>query len=536
MASLSVTIYREERPSSTLWCRAYATVTFNYSTATPTNPPTTVQVTASSVVVSAVHYAGNSSEPLRRATKAQLETALSSATATLTFGGQTVASRTGLTLGYSYAISGTKSVNRSTSATTATVKETCAGGSSSASVSVPALPSWAVTYDGNSGTAVPNAQTKYYGINRTLSGNRPNKADHTFLGWATSTTIASTGTVEYTPSQTYTANAGLNLYAVWERNYQKPIIDNLHVDRCRQDGTLDDDGTYAKVTFDWSVFRTNDPLYYGGSDTPYSANAVDGCTVQVGTQTVTPTLTGASGTYSAIVGNGSYDVDTSYPVSVSITDTQAVKEDKTTTVEGLLSMAQFPMDINANATAIGFFRPAPDAPEEGAFFAKNVDAPTYSVNGTALIDFFYPVGSYYETSDTSFNPNDVWGGTWVEDTAGRVLVSAGTNAGVTYSTGGTGGNKDAIVPYHRHGVASFNFSGGSHSHSLDGTASSVASGSNYTRPRGAGTATANQYVTTSTTHTHTLPAHNTDYAGTNGNATNANMQPYIVVKRWHRTA
>ena len=27
-----------------------------------------------------------------------------------------------------------------------------------------------------------------------------------------------------------------------------------------------------------------------------------------------------------------------------------------------------------------------------------------------LLDFFYPVGSYYETSDVSFNPNEVWGG------------------------------------------------------------------------------------------------------------------------------
>lgn len=29
-----------------------------------------------------------------------------------------------------------------------------------------------------------------------------------------------------------------------------------------------------------------------------------------------------------------------------------------------------------------------------------------------LIDMFYPVGSYYETSDTTFNPNITWGGTW----------------------------------------------------------------------------------------------------------------------------
>lgn len=44
------------------------------------------------------------------------------------------------------------------------------------------------------------------------------------------------------------------------------------------------------------------------------------------------------------------------------------------------------------------------------------------ISTLVLLDVFYPVGSYYETSDTSFDPNVSWGGTWVEDTAGRVLI------------------------------------------------------------------------------------------------------------------
>ena len=40
-----------------------------------------------------------------------------------------------------------------------------------------------------------------------------------------------------------------------------------------------------------------------------------------------------------------------------------------------------------------------------------------------LINLFYPVGSYYETSDTSFNPNTSWGGTWELEEDGTVLVS-----------------------------------------------------------------------------------------------------------------
>ena len=59
--------------------------------------------------------------------------------------------------------------------------------------------------------------------------------------------------------------------------------------------------------------------------------------------------------------------------------------------------------------------------------------------GKSIFDIFYPIGSYYETSDTSFNPNNAhsWYGTWVEDTKGQVLVSRnnGTFATVGDSVG-----------------------------------------------------------------------------------------------------
>ena len=64
----------------------------------------------------------------------------------------------------------------------------------------------------------------------------------------------------------------------------------------------------------------------------------------------------------------------------------------------------------------------------------------------SIFDIFYPVGSYYETSDSTFDPNTAWGGTWSLETAGQVHVSAGTG----YTIGDTGGNKDAIIPYHNH--------------------------------------------------------------------------------------
>ena len=157
-----------------------------------------------------------------------------------------------------------------------------------------------------------------------------------------------------------------------------------------------------------------------------------------------------------------------------------------------------------------------------------------------MVDTFYPIGSYYETSDTSFNPNTTWGGTWVLETEGQVHISAGTDYSVSGALTNTsdGGNKDAIVPYHRHYVSAVSgaITGGGHQHWLDKTDNSLSGGGTYARTRGAGTATAYGYNTSWETHSHDLPAHYTNYEGTSGNEVNANMQPYIIVNRWHRTA
>ena len=84
---------------------------------------------------------------------------------------------------------------------------------------------------------------------------------------------------------------------------------------------------------------------------------------------------------------------------------------------------------------------------------------------TALLDFFYPVGSYYETSDANFDPNTEWGGTWILETSGVVHTSAGyyfpLNGAPTDSIDGgsvehkhTTGNFTLLadhIPAHTHG-------------------------------------------------------------------------------------
>ena len=168
---------------------------------------------------------------------------------------------------------------------------------------------------------------------------------------------------------------------------------------------------------------------------------------------------------------------------------------------------------------------------------------------SGLLDLFYPVGSYYETSDANFNPNTSWGGTWSLETAGQVHVSAGTG----YTIGATGGEATHVLTPaetamknhshtidHGHGFSGQgSYDNGWHSHSVyrdngapAGSGRWVASGSS------------NTYTTTGAgTHSHSLYGGGVnDMSGSSGGQTESNgsahnnMQPYIVVNRWHRTA
>lgn len=118
---------------------------------------------------------------------------------------------------WSDSVTHTRSTSASTiylSAKLATVERV--GGITYASMSytVPALASYKVSYNANGGSGAPSAQTKYYGKTLTLSSTKPTRTWYTFKGWATS----SSGSVAYASGASYTANAAITLYAVWQKN------------------------------------------------------------------------------------------------------------------------------------------------------------------------------------------------------------------------------------------------------------------------------------------------------------------------------
>lgn len=86
------------------------------------------------------------------------------------------------------------------------------------SVSVPAWTSYTVSYNVNGGSGAPGNQTKWKDQTLTLSTTKPTRAGYSFLGWSTSSTATS---ATYAAGGSYTANAGVTLYAVWKPNEYK---------------------------------------------------------------------------------------------------------------------------------------------------------------------------------------------------------------------------------------------------------------------------------------------------------------------------
>lgn len=84
--------------------------------------------------------------------------------------------------------------------------------SATGTIDVAAKASYKVTYNANGGTGAPAAQTKWHGTALKLSSIKPIRNGHIFKGWATT----STGTVAYAPGASYTTDAAVTLYAVWQ--------------------------------------------------------------------------------------------------------------------------------------------------------------------------------------------------------------------------------------------------------------------------------------------------------------------------------
>lgn len=185
---------------------------------------------------------------------------------------------------------------------------------------------------------------------------------------------------------------------------------------------------------------------------------------------------------------------------------------------------------------------------------------TLTVDGKTLLDRTYPVGSIY-MSVNSTSPATLFGGTWEAIAGGRVLMGANS----TYTLGSTGGEythtlSTAEMPSHNHSGSSADAGGHSHTlgsmnawgrvqaHANASIAQNEASGV-FSNPglggknidTGGGNSVGGldfnlnrNFAGASSTvgnHSHTITIGNNG----SGSAHN-NLQPYLVVNMWKRTA
>lgn len=173
------------------------------------------------------------------------------------------------------------------------------------------------------------------------------------------------------------------------------------------------------------------------------------------------------------------------------------------------------------------FTGTPNAPTATAGTSTTQIASTAFVQA-ALIGA-YPIGSIYMNAGVATNPATLLGfGTWAAFGAGRVIV--GFNAGDTLfdTLEETGGSKDAVVGSHTH-IASTASTDSGHTHNYaykGGTAPQSGSSTPCWFSDSTQTTTTGYANITSTT----------TVASAGVSVTNANIQPYITVHMWKRTA
>lgn len=212
------------------------------------------------------------------------------------------------------------------------------------------------------------------------------------------------------------------------------------------------------------------------------------------------------------------------------------------------------------------------------FAAQNTSTPTaaYGTNDTtiantafvqAALQALHPVGSVYINASNSTNPASLFGfGTWTAFGAGRVPVGFDASNSLFDSAEETGGSYNATLVSHNHGGASGGQSS-DHTHGISLTTSTAGqhnhTGGTYQyllRPPYPGSLTGNDTIGSGSeqavgpgdggvmvdagNHSHSVSGtsggtsngHTHGISTDGSSATNANVQPYITVYMWKRTA
>ena len=234
---------------------------------------------------------------------------------------------------------------------------------------------YTVTFNANGGTGAPASQTKTYGVTLTLSSTKPTRTNYTFKGWGTS---ASATTVSYAAGGSYTSNAAITLYAIWELTYVKPSLSNFSLYRSNSSGTASDEGTYATVKFNWTTSKAATAV-----TVEYRQSGATSWT------SVTIANSGTSGNVNRTL--STFDVEKTYDFRITVNDgtNSLVKS-------AMLSALKYVIDFKSGENAgIAFGKPAEladtaDFGYQAMFRDKAIFANNTCIYGTK------PDGTVYE--------------------------------------------------------------------------------------------------------------------------------------------
>lgn len=239
---------------------------------------------------------------------------------------------------------------------------------------------------------------------------------------------------------------------------------------------------------------------------------------------------------SATINSSGWDVTKSYDIRVILADklNQTVVMASISTSKTLVSYYK---DIGVGIGKMwerGVLDVGGDTYVNGTLDSATINGKTIKQNGRTLLDTFYPVGSIFITT-VSTNPSSYMGGTWVRFGNGQTLVGVNESDGDFNTVQKTGGEKQHTLtqnemPSHSHEAREVNghrayfwaWSSGPHpSPTLWIPGGNVSGGA---MPAGGNPLMSKQswegYTTTNT----------------GGGKSHNNLQPYITVYMWRRTA
>ena len=325
----------------------------------------------------------------------------------------------------------------------------------------------------------------------------------------TSEVLSSTGTLTYTCTVTdtrgRTASKTVSINVV---DYTYPNI-SMSAERCTSDGTKSINGTYLRIVITFSYASVSGKNSIASKSC--SCNGVSNSLF-------------ASGTAFVLAANCS--IGNHYTVSASVKD--ALGNTATASVEVTTSYRILNVNKNKNGLAIGkFSEKAAFEVNMDSYFLKNIKSDftvegALTVNGDValpkLLNKIYPVGAVYITYN-NINPSTFLGGTWEQFGQGRTLIGEGTgndgSTSMSFTANSSGGE-------YQHKLTVDEMP--SHNHSRD-TYTSGSEATGYGLARGS-----------VGFYDRVMVSGSGDTGNKGGDASHNNVQPYITVFFWRRTA